>query len=565
MNDTPKVFANALPAGTELLWYKLGHVIGQGAFGITYLAEDTNLGRLVAVKEYLPGQLATRDASQTVEPLSDDLADEYGTGLKRFVSEARTLAKFEHPNIVRVHNVFEHNNTAYMVMQYEDGRSLGEILRTRGTLRADELPPLLFPLLDGLEAIHAAGFIHRDVKPGNVFVRSDGSPVLLDFGSARESLEEQTRTLTNFVSPGYAPIEQYTSKSNSQGPWTDIYGLAATLYRVLGGTAPSNAIERGQEIAQDGEDGYVPARQCLADTALPPLLAAIDHGLAFNAKDRPATIASWRAELESAFSEDEVPTSHPPSPATGPVAQVRTVPQPLPSARRGGRTPPYGPVALAMVAAMLVAFGAWWWVDEQALRAPADVVPDVTAGPGLPAGTVETTPAPEAASAGETDGDAAVEPAAAIAPVQTLLGGAAEDLAALRLTTPAGNNAYEKYQQVLALEPENTAARRGIEAIASRYVQLAYAAMDKDKREQAAGYLDKAATLGANPATLAEARAALTALDEDEAPDGENGTKTTLADKAEALGKRFGEFVKEQQDKQPQRSRGDAFLQKFGN
>lgn len=562
MNDTPKVFANALPAGTELLWYKLGHVIGQGAFGITYLAEDTNLGRLVAVKEYLPGQLATRDASQTVEPLSDDLADEYGTGLRRFVTEARTLAKFEHPNIVRVHNVFEHNNTAYMVMQYEDGRSLGEILRTRGTLRADELPPLLFPLLDGLEAIHAAGFIHRDVKPGNVFVRSDGSPVLLDFGSARESLEEQTRTLTNFVSPGYAPIEQYTSKSNSQGPWTDIYGLAATLYRVLGGTAPSNAIERGQEIAQDGEDGYVPARVGLADKADPALLAAIDHGLAFNAKDRPATIAAWRAELEGAFTEDEVPTSHPPSAATGPVAQVRTVPAPSPGTRPAARHPAYGPVALALAAVMLVAFGAWWWHYE---GAPPDTRLSTAVEQAAPAATADAPAALEALSGADAREEPVAAPPAAADPVPGLLGGAAEDLAALRLTTPAGNNAYEKYQQVLALEPEHAAARRGIEAIASRYVQLAYAAMDKDKREQAAGYLDKAETLGANPATLGEARASLAALDESEAVDGADGQKATLADKAEALGKRFGDFVREQQDKQPQRSRGDAFLQKFGN
>lgn len=561
MSEPSKAFANALPSGTVLLWYRLGHVIGQGAFGITYLAEDTNLGRHVAVKEYLPGQLATRDDTHTVRPLSDEHADDYHDGLRRFVEEARTLAKFEHPHIVRVHNVFEANGTAYMVMRYEDGQSLSAILRTRGTLRADELPAIVFPLLDGLEAIHAAGFIHRDVKPGNIFVRRDGSPVLLDFGSARESLESHTRTLTNFVSPGYAPIEQYTGKSNSQGPWTDIYGLAATIYRALSGEAPANAVERGQDIAQEGDDSYVSALDKLADAAEPAVLEAIDHALAFSAKHRPPNVAAWREELEAAFGTDKVPTGRAVAAVTGPPSrQVRTTPAP-PEASGTSRVG--APGALAIAAAVLLAamLGAWFAVyripDVPAPAANPDTasVPALTEDPS-PVQSAEA-PVADAADAPDAPAGDAPEPN----PVEALLAEAGADLAALRLTTPAGQNAHDKYQAVLALEPGNPAATRGLEAIANRYVQLAYTAMDKGEADKARGYLDKAEALGADADATAEARTALVAL---EAGEGEPEDRS-LADRAAAFGRRFGEFVEEQQTRQPQKSRGDAFLQKFGN
>ncbi|HEY4957048.1 MAG TPA: serine/threonine-protein kinase, partial [Caldimonas sp.] len=227
-------FPDALPAGSRLHWYVLERVLGQGGFGITYLAHDTNLDRPVAIKEYLPTEIARRRSDASAWPHSDTLAKRYAWGLERFLLEARTLARFDHPNIVRVLSVFEANNTAYMVMRFEEGEDLATQLDRRGTLPQRQLTDCLLPILDGLELVHAAGFIHRDIKPENIYVRRDGSPVLLDFGSARQSFGS-AKTLTILVAPGYAPLEQYYGDASTQGPWTDIYGLGATCYRAISG------------------------------------------------------------------------------------------------------------------------------------------------------------------------------------------------------------------------------------------------------------------------------------------------------------------------------------------
>ena len=228
-----ETFRNALNTDHLLHWYRIERVLGQGGFGITYLAFDNNLQQEVAIKEYLPMELAVREGDNSVFPVSDRQGDRFKWGLDRFLAEARTLAKFRHPGIVRVLSVFEANNTAYMVMEYERGETLQELLSRRKTLRESEIDNILSPILDGLEQVHKSGFIHRDIKPANIFLRENNTAVLIDFGSARQALGQETRTLTSIVSPGYAPYEQYYSKSDKQGPWTDIYGLAATLYRAI--------------------------------------------------------------------------------------------------------------------------------------------------------------------------------------------------------------------------------------------------------------------------------------------------------------------------------------------
>lgn len=291
-----QAYPDALPKGYPLHWYVLDDVLGQGGFGITYRARDSNLDRTVAIKEYLPVETATRLPDATVSARTRSQAERYTAGLEGFLREARTLARFNHRNIVRVHSVFQHNNTAYMVMEYEAGETLAMLLGRRGTLTEAELTRMLLPIMDGLALVHDAGFIHRDIKPENIMLRPDGSAVLLDFGSARASMG-RAGTMTILVAPGYAPYEQYYAGADSQGPWTDIYALAATCYRATTGEAPLDAIARSKGVLGSTRELLAPAVVVAAGRYSGRLLNAIDHALAFAEKDRPQSLKEWRAEL----------------------------------------------------------------------------------------------------------------------------------------------------------------------------------------------------------------------------------------------------------------------------
>ena len=289
-------FPDALPARYRLHWYVLERVLGQGGFGITYLAHDSNLDRHVAIKEYLPSEVARRRSDATAHPRADTLADRYSWGLERFLSEARTLARFDHPNIVRVLSVFEANNTAYMVMRFEEGEDLATLLDRRGTIPQEQLTACLFPVLDGLQLIHRSGFIHRDIKPENIYVRHDGSPVLLDFGSARQSFGNP-QTMTILVAPGYAPLEQYYGDAKSQGPWTDIYGLGATCYRAIAGRPPLDAIARAKGVLGSTRDILQQAVDVGRGRYDERMLLAIDHALQLSEGNRPQSISEWQLEI----------------------------------------------------------------------------------------------------------------------------------------------------------------------------------------------------------------------------------------------------------------------------
>ena len=287
---------NALPNGHELHWYCIERALGQGGFGITYLARDNNLHQPVALKEFFPTEFVTRAEDFSVQLKSDGAAVDFQKWLERFLNEARTLARFDHPSIVRCHSVFESHNTAYMVMRYEEGESLSVILDREGSLTEEKLLEMVLPILDGLRRVHGLGFVHRDCQPANIYVRADGSPVLLDFGAAREAANF-ARTATILVSPGYAPFEQYYSSNAEQGPWTDIYSLGATLYRAVTGVAPIDAIERSRDVLASTRDVLVPATVASAARYSDSFLAAIDHALAFRKDDRPQSVTEWAAEL----------------------------------------------------------------------------------------------------------------------------------------------------------------------------------------------------------------------------------------------------------------------------
>ena len=233
----------ALAPGTRLRNYELISVLGQGAFGITYLARDTLLGRELAIKEYLPTSLALREGGTTVVPRSTQLAEDFAWGRQRFLDEARTLVTLESvPAVVRVYDYLEANGTAYMVMALARGETLEQRLKRDGSLPAPIVERLLERLLDGLEQVHTTGFLHRDIKPANIILDSTNNPTLIDFGASRASMAGRTAAMTAVFTPRYAAAEQHTS--DEQGPWTDIYGLSVTLYCAVAGRTPPSAVER---------------------------------------------------------------------------------------------------------------------------------------------------------------------------------------------------------------------------------------------------------------------------------------------------------------------------------
>ena len=279
----------ALPPGTQLGDYRLDAMIGHGGFGITYRAFDTQLAKVVAIKEYLPVEFAIRQRDGAVVPRGASLIEDFTWGRERFLDEARALARFRHPHIVPVLRYFEANDTAYTVMEFEDGSTVAALLRDPGRrLPADEVRRLAAGLLSGLGAVHAQGFLHRDIKPANIIVRRDGVPVLVDFGAARQAMGGRTRTLTSVLTPQYAPIEQY-SLEGKQGAWSDIYSAGAVLYHASAGQLPPDA------AARVGKDPYQPLAEIAGDRFDPAFLAAIDHALAFAPADRPQSVEAWSA------------------------------------------------------------------------------------------------------------------------------------------------------------------------------------------------------------------------------------------------------------------------------
>lgn len=290
-------YHHALEPGTRIDSYEINNVLGVGGFGVTYRALDHTLQCQVAIKEYLPMEIAVRMAGgTTVGPKSDNDVENYEYGLKRFLDEARTLARFHEPNIVRVIRFLEAHDTAYFIMDYEDGQPLSERLKKAVTLGEDEILTTIVPILRSLRAVHAQQFLHRDIKPDNIYLRKDGSPVLLDFGSARQALSKQSRAMTGMVTPGYAPFEQYLTKGK-QGAATDLYAIGATMYHCVTGEAPVTSTERVAAI-QDGESDPIGNLGAHVEKDYSTsFLRAMMWMLETDAKHRPQTVNEALAAL----------------------------------------------------------------------------------------------------------------------------------------------------------------------------------------------------------------------------------------------------------------------------
>lgn len=467
---------NALPKGYKLHWYVIESILGRGGFGITYKALDTNLNRIVAIKEFLPLELCYRDQTDSINPLSQEDGEQYKWGLERFITEAQTLAQFEHPNIVRVIAVFEENNTGYMVMNYEDGQELNEILKGKKTLLEPELVGIIMPLLDGIDKVHKTGFIHRDIKPQNIIIRPNGAPVLIDFGSARQALGGKTKTLTSLVTPGYAPFEQYYSKSDKQGPWTDIYAMAATAYRCMIGAVPLNSVDRSDAIIHGQPDYIVHAIDAGKGNYSKHILKAIDHGLEFSPEDRPQTITEWKEDFrkvkrpERLHHRDEADIfSHEAIAAQTRVVNIPEVKQ------RPSHSISLLPILMVLLAILLCVSA---YQNREVIEGflftnkPGKVADSPLVSPQQ---SVDIQPEPQPPAVTGIEVQQGV-----IDTINDHLDQAEKALSENKLLTPANESALHHYTQVLMMDRQNAVARTGIQTIVGKLLDRAETAMGSD-------------------------------------------------------------------------------------
>src|SRR4051794_6521337 len=279
----PQQANQPLPTGYQLQNYRIASVLSCGGFSIVYLAYDEN-DQPVAIKEYLPSQLALRKEGDALPSIADENLATFRYGMKCFFEEGRSLARLSHPNVVRVLNFFRANETVYMVMRYERGRTLQEHIQARrGSIKENFIRHVFALLLNGLREVHSNKLLHLDIKPANIYIRNDGSPVLIDFGAARQTLAEEGLKLNPMYTPGFAPPEQYRNRE-LLGPWSDVYAIGASIFACLAGVAPQAADHRMEK------DRYVSATRLWGPKYSRHLLETIDWCLELDHLNRPQSV-----------------------------------------------------------------------------------------------------------------------------------------------------------------------------------------------------------------------------------------------------------------------------------
>jgi hypothetical protein len=407
-SPTPADHGSALPVGTMLGEFELTSMLGEGGFGIVYLAWDHSLERRVALKEYMPSALAARAGGTAVQVKSERHRETFEAGRKSFVNEAKLLAQFDHPSLVKVYRFWEANGTAYMVMPFYEGITLKDRLREMGS-PPDEawLMDLLAPLTEALSVIHAERCYHRDIAPDNVILLAGSNrPLLLDFGAARRVIGDMTQALTVILKPGYAPVEQYAEAPGmKQGPWTDVYALAASVYFAILGKTPPPSVSRLMG------DAYVPLVESAAGRYSQPFLAAIDKALRVKPEERTQTIDELRDDLGLEATSVRPETTRMRAPAD-PLAGAQVKGAAASKANTAKVTAAAGsspaksrtvPMAAAVVAVLaLTGGGAWWAMSGRNAPLPAaanPATPDTTSTAAPPAATpTVASPAPPPAA-----------------------------------------------------------------------------------------------------------------------------------------------------------------------
>jgi serine/threonine protein kinase len=380
------VDTNLLAMGTRVAEFEITRLIGQGGFGVVYEAWDHALERVVAIKEYMPTTLANRQIDGSVVPISEKQKETFDVGMRSFINEARLLAQFDHPSLVKVYRFWQERGTTYMVMPYYKGVTLKQAL-TDGRTEVSER--WLLEIMDGvsqaLDVMHRANCYHRDIAPDNIMLlESTGLPVVLDFGAARRVITDVTQAITVILKPGYAPIEQYSEMPDmTQGAWTDVYALSAVMHVAITGRSPPPSVARLLN------DRYVPLA---ADAALlarftHKVLAAIDHGLGVRPESRPQSMPQFRLALGLSALGDSANL------AQSSRAQQSKAPIPdVPSVRSSGASHasanyvPSGQSKKLLILGGLVAIaiglaGAGWWYTKSTDKIPNLVPPGSTAKP----------------------------------------------------------------------------------------------------------------------------------------------------------------------------------------